>query len=53
MMQVRRPARKALEVLKLYVGVKLFITLLKKYFISTLARAACGNNSGVGVATGF
>jgi hypothetical protein len=30
MMQVRKLARKALEFLKLDVGVKLFITLLKK-----------------------
>jgi hypothetical protein len=48
MMQVRRLARKALDVLTPGVGVKLFITLLKVNFISTFARAACRNRSNRG-----
>jgi hypothetical protein len=51
--QVRRLARKTLELLKLDVGVKLFITLLKRDFISTVARAACRNGAGLGLKLDF
>jgi hypothetical protein len=48
MMQVRRLAIKALDVLRPGLGVKLFITLLQVNFISTFAGAACGNRSNLG-----